>query len=243
MTAAQSALQAARRADADQLTHDEPEIEATGMNQQALQDVRVTAQMRAAHAARVVEMREGAFDPLAASPHQAPAACARESADDCDTPAPGPPAPSTSRVARGPARRCRTGCRRRRGRPSSDCCDTPCRAMISSSGCGSSTSACASSTCSAAAIAVSTIVVVSPSSAPCTVTATIAPVSRSTACSALWARCVRPSFIFVTFASGSCGFVQSLFDVFFLRFRSSRAKSSRVGVSMPEAFASRVRNS
>ena len=69
-------------------------------------------------------------------------------------------------------------------------------------------------------------------------TATIAPVSRSTACSALWARCVRPSFIFVTFASGSDGFVQSLFDVFFFRFRSSRAKSSRVGVSMPEAFAS-----
>ncbi len=31
-----------------------------------------------------------------------------------------------------------------------------------------------------------------------TVTATTAPVSRSTACSALWARCVRPSFIFVT---------------------------------------------
>src|SRR5450432_3108269 len=34
-------------------------------------------------------------------------------------------------------------------------------------------------------------VVVSPSSAPCSVTATTAPVSRSTACSALCAKCVR----------------------------------------------------
>src|SRR6202022_4037110 len=34
------------------------------------------------------------------------------------------------------------------------------------------------------------IVVVSPGSASCRVTATRAPVSRSTACSALWARCV-----------------------------------------------------
>src|SRR3954469_940168 len=82
--------------------------------------------------------------------------------------------------------------------------------MISSSGCGSSTSACATSTCSTTAVTVSTIVVVSPWSAPCRVTATIAPVSRSIACSALWARCVRPSFIFVTFASGSDGLVQSV---------------------------------
>jgi len=45
----------------------------------------------------------------------------------------------------------------------------PLSAMISSSVCGSVTSACASSICSAAAIAVSTIVVVSPASAPCKV--------------------------------------------------------------------------
>ena len=83
----------------------------------------------------------------------------------------------------------------------------------------------------------------SPWSAPCTVTPTIAPVSRSTACSALCARCVRPSFILVILASGSCGCVQSSFEPFFFRFRSSRAKSARVGVSMPEAFASCVRNS
>ena len=40
-----------------------------------------------------------------------------------------------------------------------------------------------------------TIVVVLPISAPCTVTPTTAPVSKSTACSALWAKCVQPSVI------------------------------------------------
>jgi hypothetical protein len=81
----------------------------------------------------------------------------------------------------------------------------------------------ASSICSAAAIGVS------PASAPCSVTATMASVSRSTGCSALCARCVGPSFIFTTFASGSPGCVQSVFEVFFFRFRSGRAtKSSRV---------------
>ena len=40
------------------------------------------------------------------------------------------------------------------------------------------------------------------------------------------ARCVRPSFIFVIFASGS-GLVQSSFDPFFFRFRSNRASSAR----------------
>ena len=73
------------------------------------------------------------------------------------------------------------------------------------------------------------------------VTPTIAPVSRSTACSALCAKCVRPSFIFVIFASGSWGWVQSSFEPFFFRFRSSRARSARVGVSTPEAWASFVR--
>ena len=43
------------------------------------------------------------------------------------------------------------------------------------------------------------------------------------------------------FANGGC--VQSSFESFFLRFRSIRAKSARVGVPMPEAFASVVRNS
>ena len=56
------------------MTHDEPEIEATRMNQEALQDVRVAAQMGAPHPARVVEMRKRAFDPFAALAHQAAAA-------------------------------------------------------------------------------------------------------------------------------------------------------------------------
>jgi hypothetical protein len=81
-----------------------------------------------------------------------------------------------------------------------------------------------------------------PFIAPCTVTATIAPVSRSTACSALCAKCVRPSFIRVTFASGSCGLVQSLFDVFFWRLRSRRARASRVGFLIPEVSARSVKN-
>ena len=98
------------------------------------------------------------------------------------------------------------------------------------------------STCSVAVTRVSAIVAVSPLSAPWIVTPTTAPVSRSTACSTLWARWVLPSFIFATFASGSWGCYQSWFDVFFFRFRSKRANSSAVGVSMPEAFAKRVRN-
>ena len=54
-------------------------------------------------------------------------------------------------------------------------------------------------------------------------------------------KCVRPAFIFVIFASGSCGWVQSSFEPFFFRFRSIRARSTRVGVSMPEACGSFVR--
>src|ERR1019366_5324862 len=67
-------LQPARRADAEQVAHDKPEIKAPRMNQQALEDIGVAAQMRAAHPTGVVEMREGAFEPLAPLTHQAPAA-------------------------------------------------------------------------------------------------------------------------------------------------------------------------
>src|ERR1700685_1619421 len=67
-------LQPARRAATNQVAHDEPEIEAARMNQQALEDIGVAAQMRAAHPTGVVEMREGAFDSLAPLTHQAPAA-------------------------------------------------------------------------------------------------------------------------------------------------------------------------
>ena len=87
-------------------------------------------------------------------------------------------------------------------------------------------------------ISVSGSVAVSPSDASCTVTETMAPVSMSIPCSALWAKCVRPSFIFAIFASGSCGDFHSLFDVFlFFRDRSNRARSARVGVSTPDASA------
>ena len=78
---------------------------------------------------------------------------------------------------------------------------------------------------------------VSPTSAPCSVTATIAPVSMSTACSALCARCVRPSFIFDL----RIGIVGVRPQVFFFRFRS-RARPARVGVSIPEAVARPARN-
>ena len=54
---------------------------------------------------------------------------------------------------------------------------------------------------------------------------------------------LRPSFIFVIRASSSAGLFHSWFDVRFLRFRSSRAKSSRVGVSIPDALANPRKNS
>src|SRR5271157_955748 len=81
------------------------------------------------------------------------------------------------------------------------------------------------------------MVVVSPSSAPCSVTANRAPLDRSTACSALCAKCVLPSFILAIRASGSYGFFHSLFEPFFLRLRSNRASCSRVGFSIPAAWA------
>src|SRR5712671_4175498 len=67
------ALQTARRAESDQLTHDEPEIGRPGMNQETFEDVLVAAEMRAAHASRVVDVRERSFDILATSPHQSAA--------------------------------------------------------------------------------------------------------------------------------------------------------------------------
>ena len=163
------------------------------------------------------------------------------SGDDCHTPAPGPRDPSTNHVAPCPARTRRTGYPRRPGRSGSDCCDPPYhRRSLPETADRQRWPARLRP--ALAAMAVSMIVVVSPTSAPCSVTATIAPVSMSTACSALCARCVRPSFIFVTFASGSWGCVQSVFEVFFFRFRSSRARPSRVGVSTPEAVARPARN-
>lgn len=61
--------------------------------------------------------------------------------------------------------------------------------------------------------------------------------------SALWAEYLCASFIFVMWASGSGECVQSWFELFLARLRSSRTTSSRIAVVMPESFASRVRNS
>jgi hypothetical protein len=52
--------------------------------------------------------------------------------------------------------------------------------------------------------------------------------------SCLWARCVRPSVIFMICASGSFGLTQASFEPFFGGLRSTRAISCRVGVSTPQ---------
>jgi hypothetical protein len=84
-------------------------------------------------------------------------------------------------------------------------------------------------------------VAVSPASAELIGAATTTPVSRSTACSGLKAKWVEPSFIRAIFASGSVGLVQSSFESFLpFRLRSSRTKSSIVGVSTPLSLAIRV---
>ena len=63
-------LQPSRRAHADQLSHQQPEIETAGVNQQSLQNVRVSAKVHASHAAGLVEMREGPLQTFAAEPQQ-----------------------------------------------------------------------------------------------------------------------------------------------------------------------------
>ena len=63
-------LAAARRADPNQLSHEQSEIEASRVNQQSLQNVRVAAQVHAAHPTGFVEMRKGSFQALAAAPQQ-----------------------------------------------------------------------------------------------------------------------------------------------------------------------------
>jgi hypothetical protein len=62
-------LRPARRADADQLTQEEPELN-TRVDQQPLADVRLAAQVHTAPPAGLVEMREGAFQALSAKPQQ-----------------------------------------------------------------------------------------------------------------------------------------------------------------------------
>ena len=64
------ALEAPRRAHAGQLAQEQPEVEPADVNEQTLENVGVSTQVHAAHPARLVEMRVGAFEPLAALPQQ-----------------------------------------------------------------------------------------------------------------------------------------------------------------------------
>jgi hypothetical protein len=70
----ESALQAPWRADAADRPHEETQIEAADAHQQSLEDVGVSAEMRASQAAGLVEMRAGAFEALAAPPLKGAAA-------------------------------------------------------------------------------------------------------------------------------------------------------------------------
>ena len=69
-----AALEASRRADADELSHQETKVQRAGLQERPLENVLVTAQVHTPHAARPIEMREGPFEPLAALPQQALAA-------------------------------------------------------------------------------------------------------------------------------------------------------------------------
>ena len=60
-------LEPARRALAEQLPHQNSEIEGARVDQQSFEDVPMPAQVSAAHPAGVVHVREGAFDVLTAS--------------------------------------------------------------------------------------------------------------------------------------------------------------------------------
>jgi hypothetical protein len=59
-------LQCSRRPDANQLPHEQSEIEAGRVNQQSLADVRMSAQVHAAQPPGFIEMCEGSFQALAA---------------------------------------------------------------------------------------------------------------------------------------------------------------------------------
>ena len=67
---AEAALEASRRADADQLSHEEAEIEAAGMNQQPLPDVGMAAEVHATHPASLIEMGKGTLQACTAEPQQ-----------------------------------------------------------------------------------------------------------------------------------------------------------------------------
>src|SRR5262245_7645168 len=72
----QPPLQPAWRADANQLPHEQSEIEARDMNQQPLPNVGVAAEVHAAHAASLIKMGKRPFESLATEPQQAHASWA-----------------------------------------------------------------------------------------------------------------------------------------------------------------------
>ena len=161
------------------------------------------------------------------------------SGDDCHTPAPGPRDPSTNHVAPCPARTRRTGYPRRPGRSGSDCCDTPYhrRSLPETADrqrwparlrpLGRGDGGLDDPWCRR-----HRHLAVSPRQ------------SRRSPCRR-HARLCAPdaaAIFHLRDLPGSWGFVQSVFEVFFFRFRSSRARPSRVGVSIPEAFARPARN-
>ena len=56
-------LEAPRRADAEHLPHQETQIQRSGVDQQAFEDIAVPPEVNAPHAACFVEMCKGAFQP------------------------------------------------------------------------------------------------------------------------------------------------------------------------------------
>ena len=64
------------RPDAEQLPHEQPEIQAADLQEQALEDVAVSAQVHAAHPSGCVEMRLGTFEAFTAPTQQPITACA-----------------------------------------------------------------------------------------------------------------------------------------------------------------------
>ena len=124
----QTALQPTRRAGADQLTHDESEIEAT---QHESARASGCSCGRADAYGACPPCHRGARTSVRSS-HRSSGAVrvVHASGGDCHRPVPARPAPPTSRGGLGPARRCTTGYRPRRGPPSSGCCDTPCRRPV-----------------------------------------------------------------------------------------------------------------
>ena len=64
-TGRQAALEAPRRADADQPTHQQAQVEATRGHEHPFQNVGMSPQMPPAHRARFIERRKGPFQAFA----------------------------------------------------------------------------------------------------------------------------------------------------------------------------------